>query len=421
MTGADRPAAPWTLRYAPHLAVTSVGYVVFAYASVPSLVIDRFGLSFVSVGLLMSVVLLAFTGVQLPGGRIADRHSTARLLLVALVAHALVAAVLDLAPSFASLLVLRGLWGLAGGFIVTVGATHIARLYAGAAATRQQGAFGGMLTIGGALAFLLTPRITAVTGWYGVHAVGALVALPAIVALWPHRDTLAVAPPSTPSSRESSRIDPRPSSDEDRAHVPVSGTESEHEHGWASRRVPIHPVVVAAALCYVATLSAYITLSTFITAYFNDIGVLGPLNVAVLVMASVGRIGGGVAVGQWTFDDARVIAVATIAATIGFAALTLLSGPALIVLPLATMLAVSVPFGAIFNIAADAPTSQGTAIAVVVAFGNLAALVLPAVTGLVRDVTGGYDGAFVLLSGLNAVAVLGALWLVRYRPRTEPP
>lgn len=393
---------PRSVRYAPHVAVVSVGYVVFSYASAPEAVIGRFGVDFVSVGLLMSAVLLAFTVVQFPGSRLVERTSTNRLLLGATSVHAAFAVLLDLAPSFETLLVLRFVWGLAGGLIVTSGATHLARLYSGSTATRQQGLYGGTLTLGGAVAFLVTPRIVAETGWFGVHSVGVLFALPAIVLFWrslndPASERL-VAPQNATGNASADGVG--------------ESAEATERRGGSN---PLNLVVLLAGLCYVATLGGYITLSTFITAYFEDIGVVGPLNVAVLLMASVGRAGGGLAVGEWSFDDARTIGATTLVAAVGFASLTVTSGALLVLLPLVTMVAVSGPFGAIFNVAADASVREGTSLSVVVALGNFASLLLPAATGVIREVTGDYTGAFLLLAGLNGVAALAAVVIVRRR------
>jgi nitrate/nitrite transporter NarK len=75
--------------------------------------------------------------------------------------------------------------------------------------------------------------------------------------------------------------------------------------------------------------------------------------------------------------------------------------------------AVSFPFGAIYGLAGDVTTSEGIALAVVIAAGNVAALVLPAITGGIRDATGEYAGGFVLLGVINAAAVTGVVWLQR--------
>lgn len=379
----------------------SVGYVLFGYASIPRTVIKQFDVGLVSVGLLMSAVLLAFMLVQVPGSKLVDRVSTARLLFAATAIQAVVAIFIDVAPSFGILLVLRGVWGLAGGLIMTAGATHFARLYTGPTATRHQGVYGGMVTLGGAFSFLLTPAIVAKTGWFGVHAVGALLALPGI-ALFVHglRDS-ATAQLLAPSRQTDG------GATSEQATVPESRKEETTTGGIPSR------IVLVAGVCYMATLSGYITLSTFITAYFADLGIVGPLNAAVLLVATVGRTGGGLAAGEWSADNVRMIALTTSITAVGFVAMTVLSGISLFVLPFVTMIAVSGPFGAIFNVAADTSPTEGRALSVVVAMGNFASLILPALTGMVREATGGYDGAFLLLAGLNGIAALAILRVTR--------
>jgi len=73
---------------------------------------------------------------------------------------------------------------------------------------------------------------------------------------------------------------------------------------------------------------------------------------------------------------------------------------------------VSVPFGAVYNLAAGATDADGTAIATVVAVGNVAALVLPPITGTIRETTGSYAGAFLVLGALNAVAAAATYYTV---------
>lgn len=368
---------PPSLRLAPHLAVASVGYVVFAYAAVPDALRAQYDVGFTEVGLLMSAALAAFVLVQAPASRLTTRVTTTRLLLYGTAAHAVLAVALDVASSYTTLLALRALWGLAGGFVLSVGATHVARLYTGPPATRQQGLYGGMLTLGGAVGFVTAP---ALVGPGLLHSPGALLAVPALVALVRERHDTLTAPSGT-----------------------TGGTPLSTAFSLA---------VALASLCYVAIIASYITLSTFITAYAVDLQVTGPLNVAVLLTASVGRATGGVAVFQFSLGDSWFIAGATALAAVSFGALaTLGRSPLTLLLPVAAMLAVSVPFGAVFTVAADATAHEGTAIAIVVAAGNVAALVLPAVTGALRDVTGSYTSGFALLAGLNVVAVGAAALL----------
>jgi predicted MFS family arabinose efflux permease len=395
-TGTDaEPDAPRALRYAPHAAVASAGYTVFGYAGVPALYLDRFAIGFTAFGLLMSATLLPFVLVQVPAGRLVGRYTTTRLLLWTTAAHAALALLLDVAPTYESLLGLRFVWGCAAGLLLSVGATHVARLYAGGAATQHQGVYGGMLTLGGAVGFLAAPRFAALANGVGIQAGGALLAVPALVALWRHRDERATAPETTaPPSGPSTG-------------GPSVGSADESALSTVTDRT-----VLLASLFYVAIIGSYMTLSTFVTAYFEELGVVGPLNALVLVTASAGRALGGAAVHRLPGGDAGLVGGATALAVLGFVGLSAgLTGAVLVALPLVVMLAVSVPFGAVYNVAATATDREGVALATVIAVGNVAALTLPAVTGAVRDATGGYRGAFVLLGLLNALALGGAVVL----------
>ena len=382
-------SAPRGLRVAPHLVVASVGYVVFAYAAVPDALMQELEVGFAAFGLLMSAALAAFVAAQVPTSRLVDRHSTTRLLLVGTAAHALLAVALDFAPSYEALLALRFLWGLTGGFLLSSGATQISRLVSGGAATREQGVYGGMLTLGGAVGFLVAPTLVSLP--VGLNALGGLLALPGLVLLWRHRNTGLTAPTTGSDSLDSGTTATQPS----------------------VRAVVTHPTVVVASLVYVAIIASYITLSTFITSYYTDLDVLGPLNAAVLLMATLGRAVGGTAVWRWPVSDTGLIGWSAALAALGFGALALgFSGVAVLVLPLVAMVAVSLPFGASYSLAADATGREGTAIATMVAVGNVASLVVPAVTGYLRDVMGSYVGGFAVLAVLNLFAVLGVAVLV---------
>lgn len=382
---------PAGLRYAPHGVILSVGYVVFAYAAVPDVYQSVFSIDFASFGLLMSAVLAAFVVAQWPASRLMQRHRTTDLLLAGTLVHGGLAIVADLVGTFPALLVVRFTWGLAAGFLLSVGATQVAQLNTGPRATLQQGIYGGMLTLGGAIGFLAASRLVASGNVFGIHAAGALLALPPAVVLAMHRRG-GWTPAPEPRERDEN---------------PSLGS------------VATAPIVLLAAVCYVAVIASYITLSTFVTDYFRTLGVLVPLNAFVLVTASFGRGAGGVLVGRRLTNDTTLIGGATLAACAGFVGLVVLDGVALLVLPVLVMLAVSVPFGAVYNVAADATVDEATALAMVVAVGNVAALVLPALTGALRDITGNYLPGFAVLAVLNLLAV-GAALAIAIRTPTNP-
>ncbi|QAU11500.1 MFS transporter [Halorubrum sp. BOL3-1] len=380
MTHTDPPLG---LRVAPHLAVVSMGYVMFGYAGVPDFYLNQYDIGYASFGLVLSATLLPFVLVQWPASRLVERTTTTRLLIVATGVQAALALTVDFAPTFPAVLGLRFLWGTAAGLVLSVGATHVARLYSGDSASRQQGVYGGMLTLGGAFGFLITPRLVAATNGIGIHALGTLIAIPAVGILYLNRTDRLTGPSETTSDA-------------------------------ADASVLTNPVVILASVCYVAAIGSYLTLSTFITSYFEGLGILGPLNALVLGVATLGRAAGGSAVVGFSVTDPKLIAGASAVAVLGFGTLSAApTGPLRVGLPLLVMLAVSLPFGAIYNVAADATAAKGSALAMVIAIGNLVALVLPVVTGSIRDATGGYEGAFMLLVGLNTLAIGSAVIITR--------
>jgi len=411
MTGLDGGAPP-TLRVVPHLLVGAIGYTLFVVAGLPDVLAARYEVSLAALGLLTSVPLGAFIVAQPVASRLGDRYPTVRVLLWAGVAHGALAVGLDLVSGFSALLALRFVWGLVAGTTLSVGATHIARLAGGGAGTLAQGVYGGVLTLGGAVAFLAGGSVVAATGGFGVHAPGALPAVGAVALCWHHREDGRTAPDDRGGADGAGRS--RTAAD---GEGPVDGG------GVSTATTPLAVVtdrtVLLAALVYVAIIGSYVTLSTFVTAFFDDLGVRGPLNAVVLVGATVGRIVGGATVWRFDVDDAALIGWATLAAAVGFGALA--TGPRralLLSLPLVTMLAVSLPFGAVYNVAARATAAEGTALATVVGAGNVAALILPPVSGALRETFGSYDGPFAVLAALNLLALGSALALSR--SQTDP-
>jgi len=382
---ADTP--PRTLRFAPHAASISVGWVMFTYSAVPAFVVGRYETTLTAVGLFMTAALAAFVVAQVPAGLLVSRYSTTTTLAGVLVAFAAVGVALDFAPTLPVALALRAVMGFVGGIALNVGATHVSRLFTDRAATRQQGVYGGMITLGGAAGFLAAPTLVARAGGVGLHAVGGLFGLAVAVVLLANRGETSTAGATV-----------------DRDGSPLA--------------VLRHPLVVAASVCYAATLGSFVTLSTFVTAYFSDLGVDGPLNAVVLVLAALGRGLGGPVADRFGLSDERFTRLATGVGAAAFLALLVPGRAVAVTVPLAAIVAVSLPFGSVYSLAAAATEFDGSALAVVIAVGNVVAAVLPAITGYVRTVTGGYRPAFLLIAGLNVAAALGLVVAVR---RTRVP
>lgn len=385
---ADTP--PRTLRFAPHVATLSVGWVMFTYSAVPGFVVARYDTTLTTVGLFVSAALAMFVVAQVPAGPLVSRYSTTTVLAGVLVAFAAVSVVLDFAPTLPAALALRAVMGFTAGLALNVGATHVSRLFTGRAATRQQGVYGGMITLGGAAGFLVAPTLVARADGVGLHAAGGLFGLVAVGMLLRNRDETRTGGVAV-----------------DRDGSPLA--------------VLRHPVVVAGSVCYAATLGSYVTLSTFVTAYFSDLGVDGPLNAFVLVLATLGRSLGGPAADWLAVSDERFTRLATGVGAAAFLALLAPGRAIAVTVPLVAVVAVSLPFGSVYSFSAAATEFDGSALALVIAIGNGVAAVLPAATGYVRTVTGDYRAAFLLIAGLNAAAALGLAVAVRRTDAPAPP
>jgi nitrate/nitrite transporter NarK len=373
---------PRALRIAPHVATFGVGWTLLTYSAVPGFVVARYDTTLTTVGLFMTASLAMVVAAQAPAGKLVSSYSTTTVLSGVLLCFAAVGAALDVAPTLGVALALRAAMGLTAGLALSTGATHIARLFTGRAAARQQGIYGGMVTLGGAAGFLVAPTLVQVAGGVGLHAVGGLLGVAAATMLLAHRGESWTD--GTATGREGSPLD-----------------------------VLRNPVVVAGSVCYAATLGSYITLSTFITAYFADLGVTGPLNAFVLVLATLGRGLGGVVSTRLAISDERFTRLATAAAAGVFLAMLLPGRAVAVALPLVAMVAVSLPFGSVYNFSAAATEYDGSALAFVIAVGNGAAALLPAITGYVRTTTGGYRLAFVLIAALNIAAALSLVFVAR--------
>lgn len=386
----DDGDVPFALRLVPHALVATMGYVVFVVAGLPDLLTSRLDIGLAAFGLLTSAPLGAFVLSQPIASWLADRYSTARILLWTAAIQVVLAVLLDLPQTFEVLVGLRTLWGMVAGLVLSVGATHVARLRRGGAGTLEQGIFGGMLTLGGAVGFLLGGPVVAATGGFGLHAAGIGPGLLALAIAWRYRADERTAPAGGGGSRDDST--------------------TERSASTSTLASITNPTVLLAAVVYVAIIGSYVTLSTFVTAFFDDLGILGPVNALVLLGATFGRIAGGVTVWRFPVEDEGLIGWSTLVAAVGFVTLSLGPGETLlIVLPFVVMIALSVPFGAVYNVAAGATSAEGTALATVVAAGNTGALVLPPIAGALRAASGDYAGAFVLLAALNGIAVLSAV------------
>lgn len=118
--------------------------------------------------------MLAFGGLLLTAGALADRHGRRRLFLGGAGGFALASLGVSLAPSVVLLDVLRAAQGAAAAAALAGGSASLAQLFEGHARTRAFSFLGTTFGIGLALGPLLAGNLIAWLGWRAVFASGVL-------------------------------------------------------------------------------------------------------------------------------------------------------------------------------------------------------------------------------------------------------
>ncbi|POX50408.1 MFS transporter [Streptomyces sp. Ru71] len=201
MTALDSAAPPMGRRAFALLGTVQVTLIyTLAAIAVP---LPRIGLAF-GLGRERLVVLsaaygLAFAGLLLLGGRLADRYGGRRTLLAGLLLFAVAGAAAPLAPGYGALVAARFAQG-AGAALTAPAATAVLRALAGSPAAygRAMATWGGLSVLGATAGNLLSGVVAALLSWRWALAVPvalAALALPAALRLLP-RDP--VRPRGTP-------------------------------------------------------------------------------------------------------------------------------------------------------------------------------------------------------------------------------
>ncbi len=111
---------------------------------------------------------LLYTGIActyLPGGMLADRYGSRRVLVGSLLLIGLGGCLLPLVENLVWILLWRALIGLGSGAAIVAGSQAAARL--GKYAALGQGLYGGAMQVGAGLGLFLTPQLLVHVGWQG--------------------------------------------------------------------------------------------------------------------------------------------------------------------------------------------------------------------------------------------------------------
>lgn len=177
-----------TRRASTALLLLSVAQFVIAVdfsivnVALPSIEQDL-GLDEVTVQWVMTSFALAFGGLLMLGGRVADLHGRRRVFVIGLWLFAASCLTAGLADSAATLLASRAVQGMAGAFVAPAALSLLTTIFPeGPQRTRALGVYGAVLSGGFIAGMILGGVLTSLAGWRWVMFVNVPVAVVAAMA-----------------------------------------------------------------------------------------------------------------------------------------------------------------------------------------------------------------------------------------------
>jgi MFS family permease len=374
-------ADKWALRraIAGGLALGAAsGANILNVGAVPDQLAEAFGVNLATVGLFTTVLLLAHTVVQLPGGRAVDRFGARRIGLVLLGVAVVGNAVITAAAEPAVVLGLRPLVGLSTGIGFVAG---IAYIRAAGGSALAQGVFGGVAMGGGALALAVVPQLEPALDWRApfVFGLGVSVAAALLLLLGPRDSWVADRVPTARVSMLEVATDRR-----------------------LSRLVVLHT----------ATFGSGLLVGTWVVALLvrldHSQGIAGAVGALTLALTIVSRPLGGWLLQRYPQRIGWALAGSLVIGALGCAGLAA-GGPvgAAAVSACAVGIGAGIAFAPIVTSAMWLrPDAPGTAVGAVNMWGNLVVLAATPLLGLAFSVPSGGRIAFLAVAALWAAALL---------------
>jgi NNP family nitrate/nitrite transporter-like MFS transporter len=350
---------------------------------------DRYGLSATEAGVLVAVPVLLGAVARVPLGLLADRYG-GRAVFTALLMFLLIPLLLaGLTTSYAGLLVASFFLGVAGASFA-VGVPFVSRWFPPAQQGMALGVY-GLGTGGTAIAAQVAPRIAERYDWrLAFWLFIPVVAVTAAVFWLPARD----APGERPAGTLAARLRP-------------------------FRR----PMAWVLSLFYFVTFGGFVAISVYLPTYLVDMYGLSKGDAALrasgfVLLAVLARPFGGTLSDRWgaaPLLNGVFLVVALLAIVLAFQ-------PGMILLTaafLATAAALGLGSGAVFKLVPSLfPAETGAVTGLVGAAGGLGGFFPPILMGLVRDVTGDYAIALMLLSEFALGCLIINLLVLQRRAAT---
>jgi nitrate/nitrite transporter NarK len=350
----------------------------------PMLVVlsERFALSQGKAGLITTAIFLTHALMQVPGGRLADRFGSLRVLVLALAWVALANMALGLSVSYAQLLFFKALAGIGTGTCFAAGARYTVASFRGPALHLAQGFYGGSILLGAGFVIFAVPQMLDVLSWRGAFMGCAVIALAlSLYCLWAAPRPEAVA---APPARFAQML--------------------------------VHPGLWLLGVVQMATFGLMIVVGTWITTLLRT--TLGmPLKAAALLGSLVLLLGIVTRpLGGWLAHWMRLRLVVGISLVLSSASCAALAASHSFWLTFAAIVGMAigsgVPYAGCFNRAAALfPGRAGAAIGLVNMIGIVMILAGTPATGRLADATGSLRSSFLALGVFSFLAALSVPFL----------
>ena len=174
-----RTMNPWLVLAACFLVSVGANAYFIAPASVVPLVVAEFGVTKAAAGSIISAAVLGSVLAQLPGGVLMDRYDNRYLMGPGIAVFLLSTIATYAVGGFDALLVLRLIGGVASGFVFTMGANVVGRVFSESTQGRATSVFITSAPVGFALAQVASPLVAGAVGlravmlaYAGISAVG---------------------------------------------------------------------------------------------------------------------------------------------------------------------------------------------------------------------------------------------------------
>ena len=388
------PAAfAWLGLTAVYLGFLTVGFVFHFLPPILPLVIADQGIGHGQAGLLMSLFALPGILLSLPGGWLVDRYGERAIGSLGLVVMGGGTLLLGLAPSFALILVARVISGVGAMIGVVALQRLVVRLFATRSLGLPLGVSGSAIPIGIVVVLNAAGPLAASEGWRAVALrVGAVTAVVGLVfagVIWFVTQGRALGRP--PGAADVAPV------------APV---------------VLYRPIWIAGAVWFCAN-GAMTSFMTFAPDHLQDLGLelsaRGLVtSIPMWVSAALGMVTG------WLTDrnGGRAQFMAAGMALMGAALFALplaIVPPALIGLLLGLSLAAVVTPTIALPGALLPPSHTGRGYGMLATCANVGIFIVPPVTGIARDLSGGYLLPFFIMGGVALAGVVAADLLRRGR------